>query len=154
VVNATPPGKNRYALCRGPGWAPGPVGAGAENLPLTGIRSPDRPDRRLVAVIRRRRTALVIRKPPEETFPSEHNVVSRNNTTQNTTHTSVFPTFCLSIGQNVSNTTIQCYETILYCVSRATCFDCTRVIIRPSRHRSMQCMNNAFWDPQRSQYTE
>jgi len=27
------------------GWAPGPVWTGAENLALTGIRSPDRPAR-------------------------------------------------------------------------------------------------------------
>ena len=32
------------------GWAPGPVWTGAENLALTGIRSPDRPARSSVAI--------------------------------------------------------------------------------------------------------
>ena len=39
------PGKTRYPLYRGAGWAPGPVWIGAENLAPTGIRSPDRPAR-------------------------------------------------------------------------------------------------------------
>jgi hypothetical protein len=29
------------SIAQEPGWAPGPVWAGAENLELTGIRSPD-----------------------------------------------------------------------------------------------------------------
>ena len=41
---ALPPGNTRYPLYTG--WvAPGPVWTGAENLALTGIRSPDRPAR-------------------------------------------------------------------------------------------------------------
>jgi hypothetical protein len=40
------PGKTRYPLQEA-GWASGPVWTGAENLSPTGIRSPDRPARRL-----------------------------------------------------------------------------------------------------------
>jgi len=50
VVNATP--RPLYPRERDPvpiveeaGWAPGPVGTGAENLAPTGIRSPDLPAR-------------------------------------------------------------------------------------------------------------
>ena len=50
MVNATP--RPLYPRERDPvpivqeaGWAPGPVRTGAENLSLTGIRSPDRPAR-------------------------------------------------------------------------------------------------------------
>jgi hypothetical protein len=39
---AVPPGKARIQEA---GWAPGPVGSGAENLAPTGIRSPNRPAR-------------------------------------------------------------------------------------------------------------
>jgi len=42
-----PPGKTRYPEV---GWAPGPVWTGAENLAPTGIRSPDRPVRKPVAI--------------------------------------------------------------------------------------------------------
>ena len=55
VVNATP--RPLYPWERHPvptvqeaGWAPGAVWTGAESLVLTGIRSPDLPDRNLVAV--------------------------------------------------------------------------------------------------------
>jgi len=50
VVNATPrplftPEKDPVPILQKAGWAPGPVWKGAENLALTGIRSPDRPGR-------------------------------------------------------------------------------------------------------------
>ena len=37
------PGKDPVPIVHEAGWAPGPVWTGAENLALTGIRSPDRP---------------------------------------------------------------------------------------------------------------
>ena len=47
VVYATPrplyPWERPGTHCVGSGWAPWPVWTGAENLALTGIRSPDRP---------------------------------------------------------------------------------------------------------------
>jgi len=39
------PGKNPVPIVQEAGWASGPVRTGAENLALTGIRSPDRPAR-------------------------------------------------------------------------------------------------------------
>ena len=36
-----PPGKDPVPIVQEAGWAPGPVWTGAENLALTGIRSPD-----------------------------------------------------------------------------------------------------------------
>jgi hypothetical protein len=45
-----PPGKEPVPIAQEAGWAPGPVWAGAENLPLTGIRSPDRPARNSVTI--------------------------------------------------------------------------------------------------------
>jgi hypothetical protein len=36
-------GKDLVPIVQETGWAPGPVWTGAENLALTGIRSPDRP---------------------------------------------------------------------------------------------------------------
>ena len=39
------PKKDPVPILREAGWAPGPVWTGAENLPSTGIRSPDRPAR-------------------------------------------------------------------------------------------------------------
>ena len=47
-VSVTPrplftPGKDQVPILQEAGWAPGPVGTGAENLGPTGIRSPDRP---------------------------------------------------------------------------------------------------------------
>ena len=39
------PGKEQVPIVQEAGWAPGPVWTGAENLALTGIRSPDRPAR-------------------------------------------------------------------------------------------------------------
>jgi len=47
-VSVTPrplftPGKDPIPIVQEPGWAPGPVWTGAENLVPTGIRSPDRP---------------------------------------------------------------------------------------------------------------
>jgi len=49
-VSATPrllftPGKDPVPIAQEAGWAPGPVWTGAENLALTGIRSPDHPAR-------------------------------------------------------------------------------------------------------------
>jgi hypothetical protein len=38
-------GKDPVPIAQEAGWAPGPVWTGAENLALTGIRSPDRPAR-------------------------------------------------------------------------------------------------------------
>jgi hypothetical protein len=38
-----PPGKDAVPIVQEAGWAPGPVWTGAENLALTGIRSPDHP---------------------------------------------------------------------------------------------------------------
>jgi hypothetical protein len=47
MVNATPgyitAGKYRVPILSEAGWGPGLVWKGAENLALTGIRSPDRP---------------------------------------------------------------------------------------------------------------
>ena len=40
------PGKEPVPIVQEAGWAPGPVWTGAENLAHTGIRSPDRPDRK------------------------------------------------------------------------------------------------------------
>ena len=40
-----PPGKYPVPIVQEPGWAPGRVWIGAENLAPTGIRSPDRPGR-------------------------------------------------------------------------------------------------------------
>ena len=50
MVSVTPrplftPGKDPVSIVQKAGWAPGPVWTGAENLALTGIRSPDRPAR-------------------------------------------------------------------------------------------------------------
>jgi len=50
VVNVTPrplftPVKDPVPIVQEAGWAPAPVWTGAENLALTGIRSPDRPAR-------------------------------------------------------------------------------------------------------------
>ena len=39
------PRKDPVPIVQEAGWAPGPVWTGAENLALTGIRSPDRPAR-------------------------------------------------------------------------------------------------------------
>jgi len=39
------PGKDPVPTVQEPGWAPGPVWTGAENLASTGIRSADRPAR-------------------------------------------------------------------------------------------------------------
>jgi hypothetical protein len=39
------PGKDPVPIVQEAGWAPGPVGTGAENFAPTGIRSPDRPAR-------------------------------------------------------------------------------------------------------------
>ena len=39
------PGKDPVSILQEAGWATGPVWTGAENLTLTGIRSPDRPAR-------------------------------------------------------------------------------------------------------------
>jgi hypothetical protein len=41
------PGKTRYRMYRMDGWASGMVWTGAENLAPTGIRSPNRPARRV-----------------------------------------------------------------------------------------------------------
>ena len=54
-VSVTPrplftPGKDPVSIVQEAGWAPGPVWMGAENLAPTGIRSPDRPARRPVAI--------------------------------------------------------------------------------------------------------
>jgi len=46
TLAAVTPGKTRYPLYRGLGRPPGPVWIGAENLALTGFRSPDCPARR------------------------------------------------------------------------------------------------------------
>jgi hypothetical protein len=46
-----PPGKTRYPLYRRLGGPPGPVWTSAENLILTGIRSPDRPARNQSAIL-------------------------------------------------------------------------------------------------------
>jgi hypothetical protein len=43
---ALPPGKDPVSIVYEAGWVPGPVWTGAENLAVTGIRSPDRPVRR------------------------------------------------------------------------------------------------------------
>ena len=40
-----PPEKDPVPIVQEAGWAPGPVGTGAENLASPGIRSPDRPAR-------------------------------------------------------------------------------------------------------------
>jgi hypothetical protein len=40
------PGKGPVPIVQEAGWATGPVWTGAENLALTGIRSPDRPAHR------------------------------------------------------------------------------------------------------------
>ena len=40
-----PPGKTRYKLYGGAGWAPGPVWKGAQNITPNGIRSSERPAR-------------------------------------------------------------------------------------------------------------
>ena len=37
--------RNPVPIVQEAGWAPGPVGTGAENLAPTGVRSPDRPAR-------------------------------------------------------------------------------------------------------------
>ena len=47
---ASTPGKDLVPIVQEAGWAPGPVWTGAENLPPTGIRSPDRPARSSVAI--------------------------------------------------------------------------------------------------------
>ena len=39
------PGKDPVLIVQEAGWVPGPVWTSAENLALTGIRSPDRPAR-------------------------------------------------------------------------------------------------------------
>ena len=44
------PGKDPVPIVQEPGWAPGPVWTGAENLDPTGIRSQDRPTRSSVAI--------------------------------------------------------------------------------------------------------
>jgi len=43
-------GKDPVPIVQEAGWAPGPVWTGAENLAPTGIRSPDSPARKLVAI--------------------------------------------------------------------------------------------------------
>jgi hypothetical protein len=43
VPAALTPGKDPVPILQEAGWAPGPVWIGAENLALSGIRSPDRP---------------------------------------------------------------------------------------------------------------
>ena len=50
VPAALPPEKYPVPIIYEAVWAPGPVWTGAENLALNGIRSPDLPDRSLVAV--------------------------------------------------------------------------------------------------------
>jgi hypothetical protein len=55
VFSSTPrphftPGKDPVPIVQEAGWAPGPVWTGAENLSLTGIRSPDHPARSSVAI--------------------------------------------------------------------------------------------------------
>ena len=45
------PGKGPVSIVQEAGWAPGPVWTGAENLSLTGIRSPDRPARSSVTIL-------------------------------------------------------------------------------------------------------
>ena len=40
-----PPGKEPVPIVQEDGWAPGPIWTGAENLALTGNRSPDLPGR-------------------------------------------------------------------------------------------------------------
>ena len=47
------PAKDPVPIVQDVGWAPGPVWTGAENLAPTGIRSPDRPDRRYTDYITR-----------------------------------------------------------------------------------------------------
>ena len=54
MVSVTPrplftPRKDPVPILQEAGWAPGPVWTGAENL-TTGIRSPDRPARSVVAI--------------------------------------------------------------------------------------------------------
>ena len=54
-VSVTPrplftPGKNPLPIVQEAGWAPGTVWTGAENHVQTGIRSPDRPARSVVAI--------------------------------------------------------------------------------------------------------
>jgi hypothetical protein len=44
------PRKDPASSVQEAGWAPGPVWTGAENLASTGIRSPDRPARKPVAI--------------------------------------------------------------------------------------------------------
>jgi len=53
------PGKELVIIVQEAGWAPGPVWTGAENLALTGIRSPGRPARGQ-SLYRLRPTVLVI----------------------------------------------------------------------------------------------
>ena len=45
VPAAFTPGKDPVMIVQEAGWAPGPVWIGAENLALTGIRSPNLPAR-------------------------------------------------------------------------------------------------------------
>ena len=47
---ALSPGNDPVPIVQEAGWAPGPVWTGAENLAVTGIRSPDRPARSVVAI--------------------------------------------------------------------------------------------------------
>ena len=44
------PGKDPVPIVQEAGWAPGPVWISAENLAHTGIRSPDRPSRSVIAI--------------------------------------------------------------------------------------------------------
>jgi hypothetical protein len=47
------PGKDPVPIVQEAGWAPGPVWTGAENLALTGIRSPDPPPPPLIQTMSR-----------------------------------------------------------------------------------------------------
>ena len=50
ALAAFTPGKDAVPIVQEAGWAPGPVWIGAENLAPTGIRSPDLPARKRVAI--------------------------------------------------------------------------------------------------------
>ena len=63
-------GKDPVHIVQEAGWAPGPIWTGAENLVSTGIRSPDRPARSVVA------TPTELSRPPTEIERSPNNVES------------------------------------------------------------------------------
>ena len=52
---ALPPWKDSVPIVQEAGWASQPVWTGAENLALAGIRSPDRPARKLPVLFFERR---------------------------------------------------------------------------------------------------